>query len=103
MELCKLKDLKVYQKKKKKIFIYFYEEWCNNITKIIDSFFKEKYDLNKLYVKIKVSKSKDIIDYLDISIFPIIKIYNSYDFKSTLYCNCDDLIGKLNIMYNEIN
>ena len=62
MELCKLKDLKIYQKKKKKIFIYFYEEWCKNITSLVDTFFKEKYDLNKLYVKIKVTKSKDIID-----------------------------------------
>ena len=58
-----IKRFKNISKKKKKIFIYFYEEWCKNITSLVDTFFKEKYDLNKLYVKIKVTKSKDIIDY----------------------------------------
>ena len=102
MELNRLKDIQNYQKRKKKIFLYFYEDWCNIITEKIESFFKEKYDLNKILIKVK-AKNKNITDHFDVNTYPIIKIYDGYDFKSILFCNTNNLLNKLELIYNELN
>ena len=101
MELCKYKDLSLYLEKKQRILLlYFYEDWCNSITEVVDAFFKTKYDLNKMYIKIKVSKSTQIINTLDIETYPIIKIYKKGTLFSQLYCNTKMLSKKLDEIYN---
>ena len=102
MIICKLKHLKIYQKKHKIIFLYFYGDWCDTITHKIDSFFKEKYDLNKIYIKVPVDKGKSILNAYDITSYPIINIYEFDTLLSTLYCNCHDILTKINIVYNNI-
>lgn len=103
MELNRLSDIQHFQKIKKKIFLYFYDDWCINTTTLLDSFFKEKYDLNKIFIKVKVKNKKEITDFFDINIYPIIKVYSGYDFKSILYCNTKKLLEKIEIIYNQLN
>lgn len=101
MEICKYKDLSLYLNKKYSVvFLYFYEDWCNSITPIVDSFFKNKYDLKNIYIKVKVSSSQQIVNTLDIETYPIIKIYKHSTLFSQLYCNTKNLSQKLEEIYN---
>ena len=101
MEVYKVKDIELYLNKKKRVlFLYFYEDWCHSLTEIIDSFFRNKYDLNKMYIKVKVSQSKQIIDKLDIETYPIIKVYKCQQLYSQIHCNSNSILQNLESIYN---
>jgi hypothetical protein len=102
MELNKVKDLKLYFKRHKYLFIYFYDDWCSNKTLEIDEFFKTKYDLNKLYIKIKVSNSKKLVNEMALTVYPTLRIYNKEELISEISCNIDNLKDKINEIYNFI-
>ena len=36
MEVFKLKDIQLIQKKHTYVFIYFYDDWCHKITKLTE-------------------------------------------------------------------
>ena len=102
MELNKLKDLKLYFKRHKYTFIYFYDDWCSNKTLEIDDFFKTKYDLNKVYIKINVSNSKKLVQEMGLTVYPTLRIYNKDELISEISCNIDNLKDKINEIYNFI-
>ena len=64
MFISRTKDLKIFLDRPKIAFVYFFDDFCQEITDTIDSFFKDKYDLNKIYLKVKVSSSPKIIEEL---------------------------------------
>ena len=96
MEVCRTKDINTYIDKSKFLFVYFYDDWCKKYTDMIDLYFKGKYDMNKQYVKVHI-KNKKIIENLEVTSFPSVKIYN----KTELYdINCNDsIIEILNNFY----
>lgn len=102
MIITKVRDLNKFIQKSSILFIYFYEDFCKDITLKIDNFFKEKYDLNKNYLKVKVSNSENIINKLDVTIYPIIKIYKSKINVGEIYCNNNNLLYNLEKTYNNI-
>ena len=100
MEISKIKDLNLLMNKTKYIFLYIHDTWCSDITLQIDNFFKDKYDLNKNYIKIQVSKKPSLIKKLDITFYPIIKIYHNNEIISELSCNTLNFIENLEKLYN---
>lgn len=102
MEVFKLKDIQLLQKKHTHLFIYFYDDWCHKITDALDLFFKTKYDLNKVYIKVHIKHSKSIINKLNVTSFPVIHIYTFSKLVSIFNCNCQNMIDKINIVYNNI-
>jgi hypothetical protein len=102
MEIQKVKDLNLYFKRHKYCFVYIYDSWCSSITLDLETFFKSKYDLNKLFLKICVSNSQ-LIQTLGITVYPIILIYNKDKIISELPCNTLNVIVNLEKIYNFLN
>ena len=100
MLVNKYKDIVKF--KNKIIYIHFYDDFCSDIMKNIDLFFQEKYDLNKIYLKIKVSLSTKLVQKMDITTYPIIKIYKHLNEIGEIYCNNDDYLFNLEKLYNNI-
>jgi len=98
----KIKELDIYFKPYKVIFIYFFEPFCLTTTNLVDNFFKDKYDLNKQYLKIQVSNSKKIIEKLDVTTYPVIKIYKNNKEISEIFCTNNTFIDNLEKIYNNI-
>jgi len=98
----RVKELDIYFKPYKIIFIYFFDSFCLNTTNLVDNFFKDKYDLNKQYLKIQVSKSKKIIEKLDVTTYPVIKIYKNNTEINELFCTNNIFIDNLDKFYNNI-
>lgn len=68
------------------IFMYFYDstiESFKNNTLEIDNFFRNKYDLNKKYTKIDISKNKQAIKNYNLLYVPCFNIYNKNKSKET--------------------
>lgn len=99
MEIHKVKDLNLYLKRHKYCFLYIHDSWCSNTTLELDTFFKSKYDLNKIFLKICVSNAQKIIKTLDITMYPIILVYNKDTVISEIYCT-QNLINNLEKVYN---
>lgn len=102
MIITKWKEFELLSKKSKIMFIYFYEDFCSDITNTIDTFFNNKYDLNKKYIKIKVNNSKKIIQLLDITTYPIIKVYKNNKSVGEIYCNNNNFNDNLEKLYHNI-
>jgi hypothetical protein len=102
MLISRTKDLKIFLDRPKIAFVYFFDDFCQNITDTIDSFFAEKYDLNKIYLKVKVSSSPKIIEELELTTYPIIKVYNNKKVVEEIYCNSDNRLEILEKLYNSI-
>ena len=100
MEISKLKDFQVFSKRKKYIFMLVYDTWCNDIKTKLEEFFKNKYDLNKIFLKVCISKCPTLIDTLDITLCPYILIYFNGEIISKLSCYIDNFENNLNNMYN---
>ena len=98
----KIKELDIYFKPYKIIFIYFFETFCLTTTNLVDNFFKDKYDLNKLYLKIQVSNSKKIIEKLDVTTYPVIKIYKNNKEIGEIFCTNNKFIDNLDKIYDNI-
>ena len=99
MELNKIKDVRLYFKRHKYIFIYVYDDWCYNKTIDIDEFFKSKYDLNKIYIKINVSSSNKIVKELELTVYPVIRIYKHEELISEISCNINNLKNEIEKIY----
>ena len=95
-----LKNLKL-QKYKFNI-IYIYDKNYQFITNLVDNFFKDKYDLNKRYIKIDADKSKKILTELDVTVYPIILIFNKEDYNMTVSCYVTNFIENLKNIYNNL-
>ena len=68
------------------IFMYFYDSTIKsfkNNTLEIDNFFRNKYDLNKKYTKIDISKNKQAIKNYNLLYVPCFNIYNKNKSKET--------------------
>jgi len=102
MLISRTKDLKIFLDRPKIAFVYFFDDFCQEITDTIDSFFKDKYDLNKIYLKVKVSSSPKIIEELKVTTYPIIMVYNNKKVVDEIYCNNVDRIEILEKLYNTI-
>jgi hypothetical protein len=102
MIIKRSKDLRVFLERPKIAFVFFFDDFCQEITTNVDNFFKEKYDLNKMYIKVKVSDAPRIVEELDITTYPIIKIYNHMKCVGELYCNNDNLLENLEKLYANI-
>jgi len=102
MEIQKEKDLNLYFKRHKYCFLYIYDSWCSSITLDLETFFKSKYDLNKLFLKLSVSNSQ-IIQTLGITVYPIILIYNKETIISEIPCNTQNIISNVEKIYNFLN
>lgn len=96
MEINRIKDINTYIDKTQFLFIYFYDDWCIKYTDMLDLYFKNKYDMNKKYIKVHVKNTK-IIETLGITSYPSIKIFS----KKELYdINCNDnIIEIINKIY----
>ena len=103
MELNKVKDLHFYFKRHKYLFIYYYDDWCSNKTLEIDNFFKNKYDINKQYIKINVSNSKKLVQEMALTVYPTLRIYNKDELISEISCNIDNLKDEIEKIYNFVN
>ena len=55
-----------------------------------------------MYIKVKVSDSPKIIEELDITTYPIIKIYSHMKCVDEIYCNNDTLLENLEKLYVNI-
>ena len=96
MEVSRIKDINTYIEKTPFLFVYFYDTWCKKYTDMLDLYFKNKYDLNKKFVKVHI-KNKKIIENLGVTSYPSIKVYK----KDELYdINCtDNIIEIINNIY----
>ena len=97
MEVSRIRDITTYIDKTPYLFIYFYENWCKKYTDMIDLYFKNKYDLNKKYVKVHI-KNKKIIEDLQVTSFPSLKIYNNKELYDDISCG-DNIIDIINNIY----
>jgi hypothetical protein len=73
-------------------FVFFYDPIISNneaLINIIDGYFKTKYDLNKKYIKINVSKKNQLKNY-NINYAPCIVIYS----KS------NEVLGEISLIEN---
>ena len=95
-----LKNLKL--QKYKYTIIYIYDKNYEVITKLVDKFFKDKYDLNKRYLKIDADKSKKILEELDVTVYPIILCYNKEELIMTVSCYIPNFIQNLEKVYNDL-
>jgi hypothetical protein len=100
MDLDIIKSLKL--NKSKYTIIYFYDDSYKSITKIVVNYFNNKYDLNKNFIKINVTKSHKIISILDLTIYPIIHIYNKEELISSMSCYIPNFIINLDKIYNTL-
>tara|TARA_B110001450_G_C17614795_1_gene478817 strand:- start:109 stop:420 length:312 start_codon:yes stop_codon:yes gene_type:complete len=99
MDIDKIKDIELYLNKTKYLFVYFYGDWCSNLTENIDTYFKNKYDLSKKYVKVNI-KNEKIIEKLGITSFPLIKLYEYGNFLKDINCTNDEqLLQNINNSY----
>ena len=103
MEISKIKDFQVFSKRKKYVFLLVYDTWCNDIKIKLESFFSNKYDLNKIFLKVCVSKCPTLITKLDITLCPYIFIYYDGEIISKLSCYIDNFDNNLNNMYNYLS
>lgn len=98
LEITTNKDIKriLEYKKHHLILIYFY---CNDIQipKIDEFINKENYNNNIILIKIN-SDIKEIINYLDITTVPIIRLYKNNELLDEIYCsykNIDKILNNL--------
>ena len=98
MDINRIKDIDTYLEKSKYTFIYFYDDWCNEQTEQIDNYFKNKYDLNKMYLKVHI-KNKKIIEHLQVTYCPCIQIYNKKIFIKDIECNQENTMENINKNY----
>ena len=95
-----LKHLKL--QKYKYTIIYIYDKNYEVITELVDNFFKDKYDLNKRYIKIDADESKKILDELDVTVYPIILCYSKDEFIMAVSCYVPNFIENLEKVYNNL-
>ena len=86
------------------IFMYFYDstiESFKNNTLEIDNFFRNKYDLNKKYTKIDISKNKQAIKNYNLLYVPCFNIYNKNKSKETTISLLENkFLNKIEKYYN---
>ena len=102
MLITKVSNIDKYKNKNKILFIHIYEDFSKLITEKIDKFFNNKFDLNKIYLKVKANNSPSIIKKLDITTYPIIKIYKNNEEIGEIYCNNSHLLKNLEKLYSNI-
>ena len=82
-------------------FIYFYEPSIPKYDALIDSFFRNKYDLNKKYIRVDVNKKAQMKNYPEINYAPCLMVYNRKNENLGEIClNEDTLLNELEKFYS---
>lgn len=84
-----IKEFKESIKKKHITVYYFYSDNFELITHEINNILKEFYDTSIFFYSVNVSKNKDIVDFVDLTTFPIFYIYKDSRFIKEIYYSND--------------
>ena len=84
-----IKEFKESIKKKHITVYYFYSDNFELITHEINNILKEMYDTSIFFYCVNVSKNKDIVDFVDLTTFPIFYIYKDSKFIKEIYYSND--------------
>ena len=100
IEITTLKNFQTFIKKNKTkvLLVYFYCEQYNELNSKIIKYIKEQYNSNIIFTQINIKKSNDIVKELDITTYPIIRIYNDELFIKEVYIeieNCEEVLNKI--------
>ena len=85
--------------KNKILIVYFYCEDYQEINQKIESYIKEQCNNNIVFSRINAIKSKDLIDKLDITSYPLIRIYNHQGSTKDVYISIENYSDMLDIIY----
>ena len=102
MKLLELKNNKEFINiisKRKLVVVYFYSENCEKITKKINDFLENIYNLNILFYSVNVYKSDSIVKKSDVTTFPVLHLYKNNEFIKELFCNINNLDEILKKLY----
>lgn len=82
-----IKEFKEAIKKKHVTVFYFYSEKFEELNIRISNILKDIYDTSIFFYSINIDKNKDIVDFVDLTTFPIFYIYKDSDFIKEIYCS----------------
>lgn len=92
MKLIEIENIKIFNnliKKKNLSVIYFYSTQFPDITNKIVNFLKDIYNLNIQFYSINI-KNEKIIKEVDLTTFPVLRIYKNNELIKEIYCsNCE--------------
>jgi hypothetical protein len=82
-----IKEFKESIKKKHVTVFYFYSDKFEELTLKINNILKDIYDASIFFYSINIDKNKEIIDFVDLTTFPIFYIYKDSNFIKEIYCS----------------
>ena len=85
--------------KNKILIVYFYCEDYQEINHKIENYIKEQCNTNIAFSRINAVKSKDIIEKLDITSYPILRIFNHQGSTKDVYISIENYNDVLDIIY----
>lgn len=87
------------------LLLYFFSnkcETCINLDPKLDKFLSSDYDSNIIFVKIDIDKSKDISNKLDITSYPVFRLYKNNEQIKEIYGTYDNIDEILEDIYRNI-
>ena len=85
--------------KNKILLIYFYCSDYKEINQKIESYVKEQCNNNIVFSRVDALKSEELINKLDITSYPIIRIYNHQGYNKDIYISIENYSNILDIIY----
>ena len=85
--------------KNKILIVYFYCEDYQEINQKIENYVREQCNSNIVFSRVDAITSKDLINKLDITSYPIIRIYNHQGFTKDVYISIENYSDVLDIIY----
>jgi hypothetical protein len=82
-----IKEFKEAIKKKHITVFYFYSEKFEELNIRINNILKNIYDTSIFFYSINVNKNNEIVDFVDLTTFPIFYIYKDSNFIKEIYCS----------------
>ena len=102
MKLIEIENIKLFNnliKKKNLVIVYFYSYSFSNITNKIIDFLKDIYNLNIQFYSVNVT-CRSIIDKVDLTTFPVLRIYKNNELLKEIYCSSNDIEQILKNIYS---
>ena len=85
----------------KHILIYFYSDdcdTCQTLKPLLNEFIQDEFNDNIIFLKVDVDKSKEIINKLDITTYPVFRLYkNDIELKEIFgtYNNIKEILKEI--------
>lgn len=87
----------------KYILIYIYSNQCLTcqiLNPILEEFIKENYNNNIIFLDVDVNKAKEIVELLDITTYPVFRLYKNNIEVKEIFGTYDNIKEILQEIYN---